>query len=611
MDRDLENNTEEPKQAYEERLEKYQSVLKKLETESNRFSWARIVAFLLLLAVAWLSLIENSVSPTWLFAPLAVFIVLMLLHARLFKQQKRSQRAEQFYLRRLEHLAGRWSGQGNSGIRYSDPNHPYSSDLDIFGEASLFEFLCDARTRLGEDTLASWLNASTDLDTIKNRQQAVEELRHHLEFREDIALLDETSDADLDQKALRHWIEKANPISNWQRVIAMVLGSAAVVAILLWALGYGTTLLLIVIVLEIIFYMTNFQKIRSIAIEAEQASATLSIVSQMLALIEQKRFKTSLLVQLTEKLQPNGQAPSQQIDQLQNLISQLNQCTSNQMVIAPAFLLGLPVHAAHRLEQWRKRIGPEIPQWLEVVGQVEALSSLARYAFDNPDNPFPDLVPESETSCFDASELSHPLIPSRERVANDIQINSQQCLIMVSGSNMSGKSTLLRTIGVNVVLAYCGAPVQASRLRTSRFVIGSAMRANDSLKQGASFFYAVISRIKCVVDLARQPIPLLFLLDEILQGTNSHDRLIGAKAIIYQLVNSGALGLVTTHDLALTEIVDSLGKRAINIHFQDHIENGQISFDYKIRKGVIQKSNGLDLMQMIGLDISSDMTKIN
>jgi len=611
MNKNPQNSTKDPKQAYRDKLEKYQLEQKDLEAASGRFSWARIVAFLLILFIAWLSLVENQLAPLWLLLPFSLLLVLMLLHAQVNKRLKRTQRAETFYVKRLDHLAGRWSGQGNQGRRYRDPDHSYSADLDIFGENSLFEFLCDARTRLGEDTLAEWLNSGVDLDTIKSRQETVEELRHHLEFREEIALLDEVSDDELDQNGLQGWIEKANPISSWQRSISTVLGILAVLSIILWALGYGTILLMLVIVLEVLFYSTSYQKIKAITLEAEQANSTLVIVSQMLELIEQKNFKAPLLKQLSAKLQSNGQPPSQQIDKLQELISQLNQCTLNQMIIVPAFLLGLPIHAAHRLEQWRKQIGPEIPQWLDVVGQIEALNSLARYAFDNPNNPFPKLVAESEPPCFDASKLSHPLIPKQERVANDLSINSQQQLIMVSGSNMSGKSTLLRTIGVNVVLACCGAPVQAKHLKTSRFVIGSAMRASDSLKQGASFFYAVISRIKCVVDLAKQPIPLLFLLDEILQGTNSHDRLIGAKAIIYQLINHNAVGLVTTHDLALTEIVDSLSERAINIHFKDHIENDQISFDYKIRPGVIQKSNGLDLMKMIGLDITSDLTKIN
>jgi DNA mismatch repair ATPase MutS len=213
-------------------------------------------------------------------------------------------------------------------------------------------------------------------------------------------------------------------------------------------------------------------------------------------------------------------------------------------------------------------------------------------------------VPESVAPCFKAAELGHPLIPAKACVQNDISIDSERRLIMVSGSNMSGKSTLLRAIGVNLVLAGCGAPVKAKSLKTSCFIIGTAMRANDSLKQGSSLFYAAISKIKRVVELAGQYPPLLFLLDEILQGTNSHDRLVGAKGIIYHLIGCNAVGLVTTHDLALTKIVDSLGSQALNIHFKDYVVNGQINFDYKIRSGVIQKSNGLELMRMIGLDMN-------
>ena len=597
------NDPATPKQTYEKKLDHYQSAQTILEKKSERLSWARTAIFLLALLIAWLSFAKSELSPLWLLAPFVLFLALLTLHTRVRKRLKHAQRAETFYVKRLEHLAGRWSGQGKPGSRYIDPNHSYSSDLDIFGESSLFEFLCDARTRLGENTLAAWLGTCADLNTIKDRQSAIEELRNHIELREEIALLEEVSDDELDQHEVQDWINKANPISGWQRAIASVLGFLAVLSVVLWATGYGTLLLMLVIVFEIFFYAVNYQKIKTIALEAEQLSSTLTIISQMLELIEQKEFKSPLLLKFGQMLQSENQTPSRQINKLQELISQLNQCTLNQIIIVPSFLLGVPVHAAHRLEQWRKTIGPEIPQWLEVVGKIEALNSLARYRYENPNNPFPDLVPDSEATCFDTSELSHPLITYQNRVHNDIRIDSQQQLVMVSGSNMSGKSTLLRTIGINIVLAGSGAPVQAKRLKTSRFTIGSAMRASDSLKEGASFFYAVISRIKRVVDLAKQPTPLLFLLDEILQGTNSHDRLVGAKAIIHQLINQNAIGLVTTHDLALTEIVESLGKRAINIHFQDHIEAGQISFDYKIRPGVIQKSNGLDLMKMIGLDI--------
>ena len=268
-----------------------------------------------------------------------------------------------------------------------------------------------------------------------------------------------------------------------------------------------------------------------------------------------------------------------------------------------ALLFGIPVHLAFRLEHWRRHIGPNIEHWMDAVGQVEALASLATYGFEHPENAYPVVVTSSNNPMFNASALSHPLIPRAQRVPNDIRLGVDQQLVMVSGSNMSGKSTLLRSIGISAVMASCGAPVQARKLELSDFNIGCAMRAQDSLRDGSSLFYAVISRIKCVVDLAAAKSPVLFLLDEILQGTNSQDRLVGARGVIHQLLDHNAVGLVTTHDLALTRIVDSLENKAINIHFEDQFVDGEILFDYKIRSGIIEKSNGLALMRMIGLNV--------
>lgn len=605
MDTTLINNTEKPKIIYQSKLEQRQAEQRKFERIANRLATARLLIFTTTLVLAWFSLVEHYLSPIWSFVLFAVFLVVAKLHSRTIKQQGRAQRAEQFYTQRLEHIAGQWSSLGNTGSRYGNTDHPYSSDLDIFGEGSLFEFICDARTRMGEDKLAAWLNQGADLGTIKMRQQAIEELRNQCDFREEMFLLDAVSDNELDQAQLQRWIEQAHSIPRWWCVAATLLGMSATLSIAAWAGGYGTLPLLAVIALEIPLYAVCYRKIKQFAAKAEHVSSTLAILVQVLNLIEQQAFKTPLLQHLHEQLQSEGGAPSRQIKRLHNLIHQLDQCMLNQMYMPFALLFGIPIYISYRLEQWRERIGPQIPFWLDTVGQIEALSSLARYGFENPNNPFPEMVPELDAPYFKAVELCHPLIPAQERVHNDLCIDSERRLIMVSGSNMSGKSTLLRTVGVNLVMAFCGAPVQAKSLKTSCFSIGSAMRANDSLKQGASLFYAVISRIKTIVELAGQHPPLLFLLDEILQGTNSHDRLIGAKAIIYQLLDRDAVGLVTTHDLALTKIVDSLGNQAANIHFEDQIVNGQISFDCKIRPGVIQKSNALELMRMVGLGIKS------
>ncbi|NQV27423.1 MAG: DNA mismatch repair protein MutS [Rhodopirellula sp.] len=597
----------DPKQVYEDRRAGHLADQKELEATDARFATARGLVFLVALVLGWFWLVDGSLYPAWLLVPVGVFVALIVAHARAIKRLQRTRRAIAFYEQGLNRLDDRWQGAGVSGLRYRDADHPCSSDLDLFGEASLFELICGARTRLGEDTLANWLMNGADTKTVLERQQAILELRENIEFHESLALLDAEVHDELDQNQLREWVNaEARPVPLWRRIIACVLGVLAVLAIIAWSTGYGLAPFLIVVLLEILFFATMLREVRQIVTEADEAGSGLAILSQVLELIEQQKFSTPTLSNLSGSLQTEGHPPSWQIRRLRNVIQTLNNCLQNQFFGPIAFLLGVPVHVVHRVEMWRERIGPHIPEWLDAVGQIEALSSLARYTFEHPGDPFPEVLEESEGPIYDAQDLGHPLIQAEKCIRNDIRIDGQQRLLMISGSNMSGKSTLLRTVGINAVLALCGAPVRAKQLRISPFVIGSAMRVNDSLQQGASLFYSVISRIKSVVERAGQSPPLLFLLDEILQGTNSHDRRVGAEGIIRQLVEDNAVGIVTTHDLALTDIVQSFKGRAVNLHFEDHLIDGTMYFDYRMRPGVVRKSNALELMRMIGLNVGDE-----
>jgi len=241
-----------------------------------------------------------------------------------------------------------------------------------------------------------------------------------------------------------------------------------------------------------------------------------------------------------------------------------------------------------------------LEDWLHAIGEFEALCCLAGYAYEHPSDPFPELAEEGVR--FEGVGLSHPMIPDSRAVPNDVSLGDSGRVWIVSGSNMSGKSTLLRTVGVNAVLAMAGAPVRAESLRISRVQIGASIRTLDSLLGGVSRFYAEVLRLRQIVEMADSG-PLLFLLDEILHGTNSHDRLIGAEAVVRTLVEKGAIGLVTTHDLALARIADDQTVRAKNVHFQDHLENGEMRFDYRLQSGVVTKSNALELMRSVGLDV--------
>jgi hypothetical protein len=606
-DESTEPNKPTPKDVYQQRRDVLDGNLKDLEATDSRFATARGLVFLLGLFLGWGTVGQNSIDATWLLIPVGVFAALMFLHGRVARNIDLTRRAIKHYQRAIDRLEDRWIGVGFSGDRYRNGEHPYADDLDVFGDGSLFQLTCAARTRLGEDTLAEWLSMPGTIEQVKARQSAIKEIANDVQFREELALLDAEVHDEFDQNQLRHWVrESARPISLKQRIVATMLGVCAVLGVVAWAIGYGLAPFLIVVLFEILFFATVLREVRHIGAEADAAGSGLAILSQVLALLEQKSFEAKYLKDVRDSLETDGHPPAWQIGRLRNLIQSLNNSLQNQFFAPLAFLLGITIHVAHRVEVWRERIGSHIPDWLDAVGGTEAVVSLAGYAFEHPDDLFPELIEDSNASYLEAKQMGHPLIPADKCVRNDIRLDDKQRLIMISGSNMSGKSTLLRTIGINTVLALAGAPARAEFMKLSRLQVGSAMRVNDSLQQGASLFYQVISRIKLVVELANESPPLLFMLDEILQGTNSHDRRVGAEGIIRQLVKDGAIGLVTTHDLALTEIVASFDGAATNIHFEDHLINGKMYFDYCIRDGVVKKSNALELMRMIGLNVGNE-----
>jgi DNA mismatch repair ATPase MutS len=310
----------------------------------------------------------------------------------------------------------------------------------------------------------------------------------------------------------------------------------------------------------------------------------------VLARIEREAFVSPLLARLRGELNTSGDPASHRIAKLNRLVEFIDSRDNFFVRLLEPVVLWTPqlVFAA---EAWRARSGAYVPRWVAATGEIEALASLAGYAFEHPESPFPELLEGGPV--FEGIALAHPLLVSG--VPNDVRLDVDQALLLISGSNMSGKSTLLRAVGVNAVLALAGAPVRAGSLRISLLNTGASMRVNDSLQEGSSRFYAEIVRLRHVLDLPR---PTLFLLDELLHGTNSHDRLIGSEGIVRALLARGAIGLVTTHDLALASIPG-----ARNMHFEDRIEEGKMIFGYKLREGVVEHSNALDLMRAVGLDV--------
>jgi MutS domain V len=593
----------DPATEYRRRLAERQAALAKLDRIDDGISTARGLTFLgaVIYCGAWYF---DHALPFWPFGLLLIaFVALVILHGPVSDRLEAARNAVEYYKRALDRLADRWSGRGTTGQRYINGSHLYADDLDLFGRGSLFELLCQARTRLGENTLADWLAEPAEASIIRRRQEAVEELRGNVDLRERIALLDAEVHDDLDQNRLIDWTrEPARPVRLRIRVGAILLAGLSVAALIAASTtDIGIAPFLLTIIVDGIVTLSFGRTIRRMARTADEAASGLAILAQVLEIIERENFRSTMLAEIRSRLETQGLPPSRRIGRLQTLIEWLNNSLRNQFFIPIAFVLRLPVHLVHAIERWRAEVGPHIPDWLEAVGEFEALACISAFAFEHPDYPFPQIAESG--SCFEARKIGHPLIPAAQCVRNDLRLDDQLQLVLISGSNMSGKSTMLRTVGTNLVLAQAGAPVRAQALTASVFQLGTAMRIRDSLQSGESLFYAAVSRLKAVVDCARNGKPLLFLFDEILQGTNSHDRLVGSEGVLRALVDRGAIGLTTTHDLALTQIVERLGSRGVNVHFEDVLVNGKMTFDYHIRPGVVQKSNALELMRLMGLDV--------
>jgi hypothetical protein len=389
------------------------------------------------------------------------------------------------------------------------------------------------------------------------------------------------------------------------RVLAMLLTAAAVASAAAWPLfDMGPVPLVVVIALELVLNRVLRDRVQAVTAAIQGPREELNVLATVFARVERETFAHRRTVALRAELGAGGIAAAAQIRRLERLVTWLD-AQRNQFFIPIAIVTNWSVHFAFAIETWRRRCGPLIGRWLSALAELEALNALSTFAFDNPDDPFPEVLALGNGAGprYQGDDLGHPLLPRDRAVRNSVDLGTVTQVLVVSGSNMSGKSTLLRTVGINAVLALAGAPVRATRLSMTPLQIGATLRVLDSLSEGTSRFYAEIRRLRQLMELTREAPPLLFLLDEILHGTNSHDRQIGAEAVVEGLLDAGAIGLVTTHDLALARTADALAPRGKNIHFEDELLDGRLHFDYRLRDGVVTKSNALDLMRSIGLPV--------
>ena len=595
----------DPRAEYSKRLATYLEIVSsknRLHIRAGNLKLAIIAAGLLL---AWLCFHKDSLSSYWLLLPIGLYAVFAILHEQILRARARAETAATFYRKGIARIEDRWVGTGQPGDRFRDEKHVYADDLDLFGRGSLFELLSTARLPMGENWLAKWLCSPSAKSALLERQGLVAELREKLDLHRDLDVTGEELRARLNPESLIGWAEsKPQMPGAGARVAAVLLAIAAVGGTVFYAKTTMALPLLVVLLVEVFFRRWLHRRVEAVLEGISCNAEGLVLFADILQRFEQEPFASPRLQGFAAELKRDAAPASHWIRKLARIVYWVDAHHS-----LLAHLVELPllysVQVAFAAEDWRRRGGARMRAWVDIAGEMEALVSLAMYSFEHPQDPFPAFVESQDAQAFfDGEELGHPLIPAAKCVRNSIRLDNSTRVLLVSGSNMSGKSTLLRATGINAVLAMAGAPVRAKSLRLTPLQIGTRIRSTDSLQEGRSTFYTEILHIRRIFDvLSDAGPPLLFLFDELLEGTNSKDRRIGAESLLRALLKHHAIGIVTTHDLALTEIAAALGNVLRNMHFEDQVENGKMQFDYKLRDGVVAKSNALELMRLIGLEM--------
>ena len=588
-----------PREVYTDRLAALGSEQLHLRQQDRLFGLNKLAfAIVAVISALWLARSHPGLL-AWALVPALIFIVLWILHERLLRRLDASTRLESFYRRGLARLDDQWAGQGDTGQRFFDANHLYARDLDLFGPDSLYELISQAASAPGQHTLAAWLLDPAGPEEILRRQQAIRELAPRLDLREQLALAADTIHEGTPEALLRWAESREDTVPRWLLFVAPPLAVLWLAALVYWFATSNFLWFALLSFFNLALTTRFIAAIKRAAANALQLSLLLGPLHRVLAVYESQPFEAPRL-QAISAVRSEGLAPSDAIQKLKRTLHWLESTDNWFVKLFDRFLFWTPL-CMLAIEAWRRRHGSRMRAWLASIGDFEALSSLAGFAYERPECIFPSIQPGAPA--LDATALTHPLLPRATAIPNDVSLDAEHALIIVSGPNMAGKSTLLRAIGLNVVLAQCGAPVCSTSLALSPLAVGASITVQDSLQSGLSRFYAEIQRLKHITDLATGPRPALFLLDELLSGTNSHDRRVGTEALVRSLLARNTIGLITTHDLALTKIADGLQGRAINMHFGDQYSDGKLYFDYKLTSGIADSTNALQLMRSIGLEV--------
>lgn len=597
------------------RRDAFEALAAALEQQANRLSLVRLVMFFAGGTALAAGITERNAL--WLAVSVALFVgfaVAVFVHAKVLTRVEAAKVRRDIHTRHTKRISGGWQELANTGAGLLPATHAYAWDIDLLGPGSLFQRIDVTHTERGERVLVDWLGSPGSSDDVRTRQAAIAELAKAVELRQELeasALL-ATDGQKLDAGRFHELAQQPLLFEKapWLMPLSIALPT---ITLAMYALGelsmIHNKLWYLPVVVQLVLLRTFSKHTRQTIELASARQGVVEAFEQMLIVVERARFEAPLLKALQAKLAVGSIPPSQHVARLRRWtgFAELRRQVLLYIVVNPLTLWDLHVLAG--LERWIRDVGRHTDAWFEALAELEALCSLATFAYAEPSATFPEITASTEPLHLPA--LAHPLLPSESRVSNDLHTHGPGTALVITGSNMAGKSTLLRAVGVNIALALAGGPVCARDARVPRVRLRASMRADDSLQSGASYFHAELTKLRRVVENAEADPPIFFLLDELLRGTNARARHLGARAVLLHLTARHGSGLVATHDAMLGQLESEQPGRVQNFHFTDVIINGEMTFDYALHPGIVRTSNALRLLAMAGIDVSESLQNDN
>lgn len=592
-----------PKNHYTERLSLTKGQLQQVKKQIFRISMLRLTLFIAGVAGIYFFFSQTPLLIVCICLTFLPLFILVKIHNRFFIRKEWLETQARIIQEELQALSGDYSSF-EDGKEYVNPEHPYSFDLDIFGRRSLFQSINRTCTFFGKDRLAKWLqNHLHEKTSIEKRQEMVREISEHTLFREQFRVAGlvhhgQSSDAE----KIQAWSQSPAQYLHAGWVKAFIWGVPVINSLLLITSLIGWTSFSCLGLSFGIFLVISFGIIKRATYIQETYGKQLKSLNgyaRLIALAKAEDWKSAGMLELMERFNLNGQSPVQALQQLSKELDRLDLRNNQFLYVLLEGSIFFQLQEIVRIERWKVRYGQHISEWLETVGELDALCSLGTFAYNHPQYTYPELT--EKPFYFLATQMGHPLMPVSQCVKNDATIPSRPFFLIITGANMAGKSTYLRTIGVNYLLACVGAPVCCERLKLHPNQLITSLRTSDSLSDNESYFFAELKRLKRIIDLLNQGQQLFIILDEILKGTNSMDKQKGSFDLIRQFMQMKANGIIATHDLLLGSLIKQFPEEIRNYCFEADIKDNELTFSYKLREGVAQNMNACFLMKKMGI----------